>query len=102
MEVLLKKRELLNLGEELQGVKIICQQGHCWVTQSGDNRDHIMRSGGSFTIRGKGRVIITATESCRIMLAESNKANNLITPYRAVYNLLRNYLTHSSEHAHIS
>ena len=86
MEMLLKQRELIDLGEALQGVKIVCQHGQCWITQSGDSRDHIMSSGGSFTIRGKGQVIVTATESCRIMLVESNKEANMQTHYREAYN----------------
>jgi hypothetical protein len=86
MEILLEQRELLDLGEALQGVKIVCQQGQCWVTQSGDSRDHIMSNGGSVTIRAKGRVIVTATESSRIKLVESNKAANLQTYYRDAYN----------------
>ena len=86
MEMLLEQRELLDLGETLQGVKIVCQHGQCWITQSGDSRDHILRRGENFTIRAKGQVIITATESCRIMLVESNKAANLQTHYREAYN----------------
>ena len=86
MEMLLEKRELLDLGETLQGVKIVCQHGQCWITQSGDSRDHILRRGENFTIRAKGQVIITATESCRIMLVESNKTANLQTNYREAYN----------------
>lgn len=102
MEMLLKKQELLDLGEALQAVKIVCQEGQCWITQSGDSRDHIMRSGDSFTIRGKGRVIVTATVACRIMLVETDKACKLKTPYSKVYNLPRNYLAHYSGRAHIS
>ena len=86
MEMLLEQQELLDLGKALQGVKIVCQEGQCWITQSGDSRDHILRRGGNFTIRAKGQVIITATESCRIMLVESNKAANLQTHYREAYN----------------
>ena len=86
MEMLLKQRELLDLGEMLQGVRIVCQHGQCWVTQSGDNRDHILRRGESFAIRAKGQVIITAIESCRIMLVESNKRAKLQTHYRDAYN----------------
>ena len=86
MEMILEQRELLDLGETLQGVKIVCQHGQCWITQSGDSRDHILRRGGNFTIRAKGQVIITATESCRIMLVESNKRANLQTHYRETYN----------------
>jgi hypothetical protein len=102
MEMLLKKQELLDLGGQLQGVKIVCQRGQCWITQSDDSRDHIMRSGGSFTIEGKGRVIITATESCRIMLVESSKARKLQAPYKSAYNLLKNCLVNSSGSAHLS
>lgn len=86
MEMLLEQRELLDLGETLQGVKIVCQHGQCWITQSGDSRDHILRRGGNFIIRAKGQVIITATESCRIVLVESNKAANLQTHYKDIYN----------------
>jgi hypothetical protein len=86
MEMLLKQRELLDLGEELQGVKIVCQHGQCWITQSGDSRDYILRRGGNFTIRAKGQVIVTATESCRIMLVECNNRANLQTHYREAYN----------------
>lgn len=102
MEMLLKQRELLDLGEKLQGVKIVCQRGQGWITQSGDSRDHIIRSGSSFIIEGKGRVIITATESCRIMLVNSDKTGNLQTHYKAAYSLLKNCLINSSGSAHLS
>lgn len=75
MEILLKQRELLDLGEELQGTRIICQAGQCWITQAGDSRDHIVKSGGSFIIRARGRVIVAATDSCRIMFAESHRTS---------------------------
>lgn len=102
MEMLLKQRELLDLGKKLQGVKIICQRGQGWITQSGDSRDHILRSGSSFLIEGKGRVIITATEACRIMLVESDQTTILQTPYKAAYSLLKNCLVNSSGSAHLS
>ena len=102
MEMLLEQRERLDLGETLQGVKINCQQGQCWITQAGDSRDHIVSSGGSFTIRGKGRVIVTATESCRIKLVESNKTCNLQTFHKVAYCMLKNCLVNSSGSAHLS
>ena len=70
MELLLNKRELLDLGEDLRGVNIACREGRFWLTQAGDSRDHIVRSGDNFTIRAKGKVIITAVEPCRLMLIE--------------------------------
>lgn len=93
MELLLKQRELLDLGEELQGTRIVCQEGQCWITQSGDSRDHIVKGGGSFTIRAGGRVIVTATDSCRIMLVDRHKACKLQTPGKKAY---KNALVHKS------
>jgi len=93
MEMLLQQRELLDLGEALQGSRIVCQAGHCWITQAGDSRDHIVKSGGSFMIRAKGRVIVTATDSCRIMLAESHNAGKLQRPGKEAYRALINALT---------
>jgi hypothetical protein len=69
MELLLGKQELLDLGEDLQGVSIICRQGRCWITQAGDSRDHILGVGSRFTVNTSGQLIITATESCRLMLS---------------------------------
>lgn len=73
MELLLKKREILDLGKATSGMRIDCQAGWCWVTQSGDERDHILRAGGSFTPRGAGQLLISAGTDCRLGLrAESN------------------------------
>ncbi len=69
MELLLGKQEMLDLGEDLQGVSIICRQGRCWITQTGDSRDHILGVGSRFTVNTSGQLIITATESCRLMLS---------------------------------
>lgn len=72
MEIELKQQELLDLGEGPHGGTILCLSGSCWVTQTGDSRDHILRTGQHFSIRKRGQLIVTATESCRLMLvAES-------------------------------
>jgi hypothetical protein len=102
MEMLLEQREMFDLGEDLQGVKIVCQRGQCWITQSGDDRDHIIKSGGSFSISGKEKVIITAIESCRIVLVESNRSSKLQSPYISGYNFLKNCLINSANKAHQS
>ncbi|SHJ34786.1 Protein of unknown function [Malonomonas rubra DSM 5091] len=68
MEILLAKNELLDLGHELKGLSIFCHSGRCWVTQSGDGRDHILHSGRSFKASNGRRLIVTATEDCRLML----------------------------------
>ena len=70
MELLLEKQELLDLGENLHGVRIVCREGRCWITQTGDSRDHLLGTGGSFNVYSKGHLIITATETCRLMLSD--------------------------------
>jgi len=70
MELLLNKRELLDLGENQQGVSIVCREGRCWITQAGDSRDHILGIGDKFVVNSSRQLIITATEPCRLMLNE--------------------------------
>jgi hypothetical protein len=70
MERRLSKWEILKFGEDLRGVNIACRKGRFWLTQAGDSRDRIVRGGDNFTIRAKGKVIITAVEPCRLMLIE--------------------------------
>ncbi len=84
MELLLNKRELLDLGENLRSVRIVCREGRCWITQAGDTRDHILGTGDSFTAKTSGKLIITATESCRLMLSESG-SQGLKQPAKALH-----------------
>ena len=95
MEMLLAKQELLDLGKELQGVKIVCREGCCWITLSDDSRDHILRSGDSLVVRTKGHTIIAATEPSRLMLTDSNRAGRLDQPFKAIYGILRSCMANS-------
>lgn len=95
MEMLLDKQELLDLGKELHGVKVVCREGCCWITLPGDNRDHILKQGDSFIVRTKGRVIITAMESCRLMLTDSHSAGKRDQPFNAICGLLRSCTANS-------
>lgn len=70
MELLLNKREIIDLGPNLHGVNIVCREGRCWITQAGDSRDHILGIGDRFLVNSNGQLIITATEPCRFMLNE--------------------------------
>ena len=75
MDLLLNKQELIDFGEDLRGVSIICREGRCWITQESDNRDHILGVGDRFTVNASGKLIITATELCRLMLNEFEVKN---------------------------
>jgi len=68
MEILLKKHELLDLGRNLAGNKLVCCSGSCWLTQAGDSRDFILQDGAEFDVRMSGKIIISATEDCRLLL----------------------------------
>ena len=89
MELLLNKRELLNLGENLRGVSIVCREGRCWLTQAGDSRDHILAAGGSFTVHSCGKLIVTATEDCRLMLTTPGVKSRPLQSVRTIYGLLK-------------
>lgn len=75
MELLLNKGELLNMGENLEGLKIICRSGTCWITQTGDPRDYILHRGRYLDVRSKGQLVVCATSSCRLqMVSQEEKA----------------------------
>jgi hypothetical protein len=90
MELLLENQELMDLGKGLRGTSIACRDGRCWITQEGDSRDHILRTGESFTIKASGRLIVTATEPCRLMLVKHERNNHQRQPAAALYGYLKN------------
>lgn len=87
MELIMNKQELLNLGRQMKGLRIVCRDGKCWITQAGDSRDHILRTGESFLVETASHLIITAMEPCRLMLAESHESRQ---PYEFLKRLLGN------------
>ena len=89
MELLMNKRELLDLGENLRGVSIVCREGRCWLTQAGDSRDHILTAGGSFTVRSSGKLIVTAAEGCRLMLTSPEPKSPTSQSMKNIYALLK-------------
>ena len=85
MELLLQKHEILDLGRQLQGTSILCQAGSCWLTQTGDDRDHILHPGAQFSSERKGRLILTATEDCRLRLVSNTKTATPSTIWKQRY-----------------
>ena len=71
MELLLGKGELLDFGREMNGTRISCHEGRCWITLEGDSRDHILNVGSSLNVAISGRLIVTAIGPCRLMLNKS-------------------------------
>lgn len=68
MELMLQKKEILDLGSKLKGLEIICLDGRCWLTQTGDSHDHILRNGHRFNNRQDGQLLVIAIDDCRLKL----------------------------------
>ena len=66
MELLLDSQELLNLGTMPRNTQLFCRSGTCWLTLSGDARDHLLRQGQQFTSRQRGHLLVTALVPCRL------------------------------------
>lgn len=90
MELLLKARELVDLGDKLCGVGVVCLEGSCWLTQEGDGRDHILHSGNTFTVELCGQVIVTAYTSCRLQMIVARHTEQSI--FSSLSNALRKAL----------
>ncbi len=73
MELLLNKQEVLDLGKNCSGIKIVCSVGCCWITCAGDSRDHFLRAGENFTVEHKGQLLVVAMRTTRLMLVRSAK-----------------------------
>ncbi|MDT8419939.1 MAG: DUF2917 domain-containing protein [Desulfuromonadales bacterium] len=74
MEILLSQGELLDLGDNLKGLTIVCRSGCCWLTQTGDPRDFILRRQAQLEIQSRGQVVVMATSSCRLQLTPAKSS----------------------------
>lgn len=70
MELLLKEQEMVDLSERFNGYRIFCRKGRCWVTREGDDRDLILRDGGSFAVEGRNVVMTALGEVTLKLVAE--------------------------------
>ncbi len=82
MQLQLDKQELLNLGEDLRAVRIHCRSGCFWLTQAGDDRDHILRAGHSCTISRRGKVLVIATAETRLQLMAEPAPGKYVSLWR--------------------
>jgi spermidine synthase len=66
----LKKHQLLALRGTKPRVAIKCRDGVLWITNSNDNRDHIIIASEKFSPQRKGTVLIQAMRDSRIDIEE--------------------------------
>lgn len=70
MEILLQNRELLACHGRRNGLRISCGAGNLWVTQQGDSRDHLLKSGQDFETCLAGDIVVTALAASRVRLEQ--------------------------------
>lgn len=56
----LDKGSLIDLKPPESGVRIEVQTGNLWVTQEGDQADHLLGPGESYTVAGRTLVVVQA------------------------------------------
>jgi Protein of unknown function (DUF2917) len=64
--------ELIDEGllaiREGQAARIRCLEGTLWITEEGEVKDTIVRSGGSYTLRHPGLAVLTSLGKSRITI----------------------------------
>jgi hypothetical protein len=77
--VALEAGEVLTL-EDAQGTTILARLGTVWITEEGDERDHIVGPGDSLVVARRGRTVVQALKAAWVSLTEGiTPAND--TPY---------------------
>ena len=62
--------------DDAQGTRIIARSGTVWVTEEGENLDHIVGPGDALIVARSGRTVVQALESSWISLADARAAAN--------------------------
>ena len=70
VRLVLKKHQLLALRGAQPRVAINCRDGVLWVTNSRDNRDHILITSDRFSPGRKGNVLIEAMRNSYVDIEE--------------------------------
>lgn len=70
VQLVLKKHQLLSLRGAKSRVAINCTDGVLWITNSNDNRDHILITSDKFSPRRKGKVLIEALRDSYVDIEE--------------------------------
>lgn len=60
MDICLNRGELFTLGHLRKGTRLVCQSGHLWITQKGDQDDHMLSADEAFIVTRPGRIVVQA------------------------------------------
>ncbi len=70
VQLLLKKHQLVTLGEAQPKMAIECKSGVIWVTHTGDRRDYILEAGRNCMPNGNGNLVIEAIADACVDIEE--------------------------------
>jgi hypothetical protein len=62
--------------DDAKGTRIVARTGLVWVTEEGDNRDHVVGPGDALIVAHSGRTVVQALKSAWVSLTEAMVAAN--------------------------
>ncbi|GAA5183581.1 hypothetical protein GCM10025771_35510 [Niveibacterium umoris] len=62
------------------GLELRCTRGRIWLTTPDQAGDHILDTGVSFQVTGRGKLVIEATEASRLTLRRRDRASSILSP----------------------
>jgi len=67
-EVNLQDKDLYRIEEIAPMTTIVCKKGLVWLTQTGDNNDHVLKDGDKFTLNHRGVVLMEALPVAQVRI----------------------------------
>lgn len=67
-DVHLREKDLYRIDEIEPLTTIVCKKGLLWLTQSGDNNDHVLTDGEKFTLDHRGVVLMEALPDAQVLI----------------------------------
>jgi hypothetical protein len=67
-ELHLQEKDLYRIEEIEPLTTIVCKKGLVWLTQAGDNNDHVLTDGEKFTLGRRGVVLLEALPNAQVRI----------------------------------
>ena len=71
IQLVLKEHQLVSLRGAKPRVSVDCKRGVLWITNSNDNRDHILGARQQFSPKRSGNVLIEAMRDASVDIEEA-------------------------------
>jgi uncharacterized protein with PhoU and TrkA domain len=74
-ELALQAGQVLTL-DDAEGMRILARRGTVWITEEGNNKDHIVGPGDTIVVGRSGRTVVQALQPAWISIQGAPKAAN--------------------------